>query len=73
MLVGGTHLVFLYIKETEPQIELLGRAEGACSMRKAVLLAGIPVRVPEIDKFADGIACLGAKGGPVTYEVTPPA
>ncbi len=48
--------VSTYIKETDPRIEVIGvEAEGARSM-KAAFEAGGPVKLPEIDKFADGIA-----------------
>ena len=57
--VGGGGLisgVSTYIKETDPRIEVIGvEAEGARSM-KAAFEAGGPVKLPEIDKFADGIA-----------------
>ena len=69
--VGGGGLisgVSTYIKETEPKIEVIGvEAEGARSM-KAAFEAGGPVKLPEIDKFADGIAV--QKVGQLTYEVT---
>ncbi len=69
--VGGGGLisgVSTYIKETDPRIEVIGvEAEGARSM-KAAFEAGGPVKLPEIDKFADGIAV--QKVGQLTYEVT---
>ena len=61
--------VFLPIsKKRIPRIEVIGvEAEGARSM-KAAFEAGGPVKLPEIDKFADGIAV--QKVGQLTYEVT---
>ncbi len=59
--------VFLPIsKKTDPRIEVIGvEAEGARSM-KAAFEAGGPVKLPEIDKFADGIAV--QKVGQLTHE-----
>ena len=56
-------------KKQSPGIEVIGvEAEGARSM-KAAFEAGGPVKLPEIDKFADGIA-VQKKVGQLTYEVT---
>lgn len=69
--VGGGGLisgVSTYIKESQPSIEVIGvEANGARSM-KAAFEAGGPVKLKEIDKFADGIAV--QKVGASTYEVT---
>ena len=69
--VGGGGLiagVSTYIKETSPEIEVIGvEANGARSM-KAAFEAGGPVKLKEIDKFADGIAV--QKVGQLTYEAT---
>ncbi len=69
--VGGGGLiagVSTYIKETSPEIEIIGvEANGARSM-KAAFEAGGPVKLKEIDKFADGIAV--QKVGQLTYEAT---
>mgnify|MGYP001026349890 FL=1 len=69
--VGGGGLisgVSTYIKESQPAIEVVGvEANGARSM-KAAFEAGGPVKLKEIDKFADGIAV--QKVGESTYEVT---
>ena len=69
--VGGGGLiagVSTYIKEINPSIEVLGvEANGARSM-KAAFEAGGPVKLKEIDKFADGIAV--QKVGQLTYEAT---
>lgn len=69
--VGGGGLiagVATYVKEKNPAIEVIGvEAEGARSM-KAAFEAGGPVKLKEIDKFADGIAV--QKVGQLTYEVT---
>ena len=69
--VGGGGLiagVSTYIKETSPEIEVIGvEANGARSM-KAAFEAGGPVKLTEIDKFADGIAV--QKVGQLTYEAT---
>ncbi len=69
--VGGGGLiagVSTYIKETNPAIEVIGvEANGARSM-KAAFEAGGPVKLKEIDKFADGIAV--QKVGQLTYEAT---
>lgn len=69
--VGGGGLisgVSTYVKETSPQIEVIGvEASGARSM-KAAFEAGEPVKLKEIDKFADGIAV--QKVGKSTYETT---
>ena len=69
--VGGGGLiagVSTYIKETKPTIEVIGvEANGARSM-KAAFEAGGPVKLKEIDKFADGIAV--QKVGQLTYEAT---
>ena len=69
--VGGGGLisgVSTYIKESQPTIEVIGvEANGARSM-KAAFEAGGPVKLKEIDKFADGIAV--QKVGASTYEVT---
>lgn len=68
--VGGGGLisgVATYLKDVSPEIEVVGvEASGARSMR-AALDKGRPVALPEIDKFADGIAV--AKVGNNTYEV----
>ena len=69
--VGGGGLiagVSTYIKETNPAIEVIGvEANGARSM-KAAFEAGGPVKLKEIDKFADGIAV--QKVGQLTYKAT---
>ena len=69
--VGGGGLiagVSTYIKETNPEIDVIGvEANGARSM-KAAFEAGGPVKLKEIDKFADGIAV--QKVGELTYEAT---
>ena len=69
--VGGGGLisgVSTYIKEIQPTIEVIGvEANGARSM-KAAFEAGGPVKLKEIDKFADGIAV--QKVGASTYKVT---
>ena len=69
--VGGGGLisgVSTYIKESQPTIEVIGvEANGARSM-KAAFEAGGPVKLKEIDKFADGIAV--QKVGASTYKVT---
>jgi len=69
--VGGGGLiagVSTYIKEISPEIEVIGvEANGARSM-KAAFEAGGPVKLKEIDKFADGIAV--QKVGQLTYEAT---
>ncbi|MGT2828791.1 threonine ammonia-lyase IlvA [Streptococcus hillyeri] len=68
--VGGGGLisgVATYLKDVSPEIEVVGvEASGARSMR-AAFDKGRPVALPEIDKFADGIAV--AKVGNNTYEV----
>lgn len=68
--VGGGGLisgVATYIKDVAPELEVVGvEASGARSMR-AAFDKGYPVALPEIDKFADGIAV--AKVGNNTYEV----
>lgn len=57
--VGGGGLisgVATYIKDVAPEIEVVGvEASGARSMR-AAFDKGHPVKLEEIDKFADGIA-----------------
>ena len=69
--VGGGGLiagVSTYIKEQAPEIEVIGvEADGARSM-KAAYEAGGPVKLKQIDKFADGIAV--QKVGQLTYEAT---
>ena len=69
--VGGGGLiagVSTYIKEQAPEIEVIGiEADGARSM-KAAFEAGGPVKLKQIDKFADGIAV--QKVGQLTYEAT---
>lgn len=69
--VGGGGLiagVSTYVKDKQPEIEVIGvEANGARSM-KAAFEAGGPVKLKEIDKFADGIAV--QKVGQTTYEVT---
>ena len=64
-LIAG---VSTYIKETNPEIDVIGvEANGARSM-KAAFEAGGPVKLKDIDKFADGIAV--QKVGELTYEAT---
>ena len=56
-----------YIKDVAPSMEVIGvEASGARSMR-AAFDRGYPVKLEEIDKFADGIAV--QKVGAKTYEV----
>ncbi|MCS4488875.1 threonine ammonia-lyase IlvA [Streptococcus sciuri] len=68
--VGGGGLisgVATYIKDVSPEIEVIGvEASGARSMR-AAFDKGYPVKLENIDKFADGIAV--QKVGQHTYEV----
>ena len=72
--VSYTHLdvykrqgVATYIKDVAPSMEVIGvEASGARSMR-AAFDRGYPVKLEEIDKFADGIAV--QKVGVKTYEV----
>ena len=68
--VGGGGLisgVATYIKDVAPSMEVIGvEASGARSMR-AAFDRGYPVKLEEIDKFADGIAV--QKVGVKTYEV----
>lgn len=68
--VGGGGLVAgvaAYMKDHAPDIQIIGvEASGARSM-KAAFDKGRPVKLPEIDKFADGIAV--QKVGKSTYEV----
>lgn len=68
--VGGGGLisgVSAYIKDVSPEIEAIGvEASGARSMR-AAFDKGYPVKLENIDKFADGIAV--QKVGQRTYEV----
>lgn len=68
--VGGGGLiagVATYLKDMEPEIEIIGvEASGARSM-KAAFSQGRPVKLDKIDKFADGIAV--QKVGRKTYEV----
>lgn len=68
--VGGGGLisgVSAYIKDVSPEIEVIGvEASGARSMR-AAFDKGYPVKLENIDKFADGIAV--QKVGQRTYEV----
>lgn len=68
--VGGGGLISgmsVYLKQVAPQIQLTGvEAEGAKSMA-AAFDAGQPVKLAQIDKFADGIAV--QKVGQSTYEV----
>ncbi len=67
--VGGGGLisgVATYIKDVAPEIEVVGvEASGARSMR-AAFDKGHPVKLEEIDKFADGIAV--QKVGDKTFE-----
>ncbi len=54
--------------KAEPRIEVIGvEAEGG-TLHEGCFEAGGPVKLPEIDKFADGIAV--QKVGQLTYEVT---
>ena len=68
--VGGGGLisgVATYIKDVAPSMEVIGvEASGARSMR-AAFDRGYPIKLEEIDKFADGIAV--QKVGVKTYEV----
>ncbi|MFS1662997.1 threonine ammonia-lyase IlvA [Streptococcus sp. zg-JUN1979] len=68
--VGGGGLiagVSTYLKDVSPEIKVIGvEANGARSMR-AAFDKGYPVKLEEIDKFADGIAV--QKVGQRTYEV----
>ena len=68
--VGGGGLiagVATYIKDVAPEIQVVGvEASGARSMR-AAFDKGHPVKLEEIDKFADGIAV--QKVGEKTFEV----
>lgn len=69
--VGGGGLISgmaTYMSEVAPEIEIIGvEANGARSM-KAAFEAGQPIKLSEIDKFADGIAV--QKVGQKTYEAT---
>ncbi|HFI0030628.1 TPA: threonine ammonia-lyase IlvA [Streptococcus suis] len=68
--IGGGGLVAgvsTYLKEHAPEIKIVGvEASGARSM-KAAFDKGRPVKLDQIDKFADGIAV--QKVGKSTYEV----
>ncbi|HEM2539858.1 TPA: threonine ammonia-lyase IlvA [Streptococcus suis] len=68
--IGGGGLVAgvsVYLKEHAPEIKIVGvEASGARSM-KAAFDKGRPVKLDQIDKFADGIAV--QKVGKSTYEV----
>ncbi|HFR3471897.1 TPA: threonine ammonia-lyase IlvA [Streptococcus suis] len=68
--IGGGGLVAgvsAYLKEHTPEIKIVGvEASGARSM-KAAFDKGRPVKLDQIDKFADGIAV--QKVGKSTYEV----
>ncbi|HEL2205727.1 TPA: threonine ammonia-lyase IlvA [Streptococcus suis] len=68
--IGGGGLVAgvsAYLKEHAPEIQIVGvEASGARSM-KAAFDKGRPVKLDQIDKFADGIAV--QKVGKSTYEV----
>lgn len=68
--VGGGGLisgVSTYLKDVSPDIQIVGvESNGARSMR-AAFDKGRPIALPEIDKFADGIAV--QKVGKTTYEV----
>lgn len=68
--VGGGGLiagVSTYLKDQAPQIEIIGvEANGARSMQ-AAFDRGRPVKLGEIDKFADGIAV--QKVGETTFQV----
>ncbi|HFI0150207.1 TPA: threonine ammonia-lyase IlvA [Streptococcus suis] len=68
--VGGGGLVAgvsAYLKEHAPEIKIVGvEASGARSM-KAAFDKGRPVKLDQIDKFADGIAV--QKVGNLTYQV----
>ncbi|HEM2542767.1 TPA: threonine ammonia-lyase IlvA [Streptococcus suis] len=68
--IGGGGLVTgvsAYLKEHAPEIKIVGvEASGARSM-KAAFDKGRPVKLDQIDKFADGIAV--QKVGKSTYEV----
>lgn len=68
--IGGGGLVAgvsAYLKEHAPEIKIVGvEASGARSM-KAAFDKGRPVKLGQIDKFADGIAV--QKVGKSTYEV----
>lgn len=69
--VGGGGLIAgmsAYLSEAAPTIEMIGvEASGARSML-AAFEAGHPVQLPEIDKFADGIAV--QQVGASTFAVT---
>lgn len=69
--VGGGGLisgVSTYLRDQKPELNIIGvEANGARSM-KAAFDAGGPVKLKEIDKFADGIAV--QKVGELTYQVT---
>ncbi|MBL1156861.1 threonine ammonia-lyase IlvA [Streptococcus suis] len=68
--IGGGGMVAgvsAYLKEHAPEIKIVGvEASGARSM-KAAFDKGRPVKLDQIDKFADGIAV--QKVGKSTYEV----
>lgn len=68
--IGGGGLVAgmaTYLKAKAPEVDIIGvEAAGAASMA-AAFKAGKPVKLQEIDKFADGIAV--QKVGLNTYEV----
>lgn len=68
--IGGGGLMAgmaTYLKEHSPHIKITGvEAKGARSMAAAIE-AGQPVKLAEIDKFADGIAV--QKVGQTTFEV----
>ncbi|MCH4168484.1 MAG: threonine ammonia-lyase IlvA [Streptococcaceae bacterium] len=68
--IGGGGLISgiaTYTKETHPEVKVIGTEPlGALSM-KAAFDAGKPVKLDEIDKFADGVAV--QKVGDKTFEI----
>ena len=68
--VGGGGLisgVSAYIKDVSPEIEVIGVEASGARIMRAAFDKGYPVKLENIDKFADGIAV--QKVGQRTYEV----
>jgi len=68
--IGGGGLisgVATYLKETNPNIQVIGVQAASCPSMRVALERGSPVRLPQASSLADGIAV--KQVGTLTYEI----